>query len=446
MSLTLLLPFTGNAQSGSITLQDALKLALTNNQSIAISRYEEQIGEQQIIQARSRALPQVNLNGNFTDNYKRQVLVLPAGTFGGSASDKPSTIVAGTLYSTSLGVDASQALIDPAVFTALKAAQGSSDYYKLNTKQTEEDVIRQTAQAYYGILASREQIVVQDSNISRLNRIITATEGQYKAGLARKIDLDRIRVSLTNAQTLRLQQLNQVSARTNELKMLMGVAIETDITPADISLREIETRAATYIPAESFDLNSRTEIRVLDEQINLAGLQAKSIRAENYPKLSAFVNYSGNAVSNGFSDLFTSGGQDVGYGMGSFGLRLNVPVFDGFARQSRTRQATIQGLELRKRREATALSLAAGFSNARYQMASNVSAIAAQKQNVQLAESVYNASQTNYNLGLASLTDLLDAQNSFIQAQNSFTQALLDYKIAELETIRATGNLRSLLQ
>jgi outer membrane protein TolC len=103
-------------------------------------------------------------------------------------------------------------------------------------------------------------------------------------------------------------------------------------------------------------------------------------------------------------------------------------------------------MELSKRREATELSLTADFRDARFQMANSINAIAAQKENAQLAKNVYLASQSNYNLGLATLTDLLDAQSSFIQAQLSFTQSLLDYKIAELESTRAAGNLRSLLQ
>jgi outer membrane protein TolC len=313
-------------------------------------------------------------------------------------------------------------------------------------RQTEEDVINQTAQAYYRILASREQIRVQDSNISKLNRIIRATEGQYAVGLARKIDLDRIKVNLTNAQTLRTQQLNQVTTQTNQLKVLVGIPIENDITPVDVSLREIESQASEYVPLNEFSANNRTEIQVLDAQIRLTDLQTKSIKAEAYPRLSAFGNYGTNGTSGNFGDYFKARGEDFWYNTGSFGVRLNVPLFDGFARNSRAKISNIQSFELQKRKEATILSLNAGFQNARYQMANSINSIRAQKENVQLAEEVYNSSQVNYNLSLATLTDLLDAQTSFIQAQNSYTQALLDYKIAELETIRSQGNLRSLLQ
>lgn len=428
----------------TLSLKECLEKALANNQNIAISRYEEQIGDQQIRETRARALPQVSGSANVTDNYKRNVLVLSAGTFPGVTTDQ--VLPVGNVYSTGLSADASQALFDASVFTAMKAAKAGKDYYKQNTKQSEEDVINRTAKVYYQILASREQVKAQDSNIAKLSKIVSATQGQYDNGLARKIDLDRIKVNLTNAQTARMQQMNQIAIQTANLKVLIGLPFETQITPDDISLREIESAATTYIPAADFNLANRTEIQVLNAQIRLTDLQTKAIRAENYPKLSAFFNYGYNGVTNTFRDYFKSGGSDIWYGIGSVGVRLNVPIFDGFARQARTRKSAIQSLELQKQKEAVSLSLKAGYQSAKIQIANSINSIHAQKENVELASNVYSSSQSNYNLGLATLTDLLEAQTSFIQAQNSYTQALLDYKLAELETIRSSGNLRSLLQ
>jgi len=64
---------------------------------------------------------------------------------------------------------------------------------------------------------------------------------------------------------------------------------------------------------------------------------------------------------------------------------------------------------------------------------------------VALAEEVYANSQNNYAQGLAPLTDLLDAENSLTTAQNNYTSALLDYRLAEIQLIKAQGNLKSLL-
>lgn len=434
---------TTYAKADVLSLSECLNMALKNNQSIAISRLEEQVGDQQIRQTRARALPQINGAGNLTDNYKRQVLVLGAGTFPGVTENQ--VVPVGNVFNTSISVDASQTLIDASVFTALKAARAGKDYYLQNTKQTEEEVIYQTAQTYYRILAAKEQLIALDSNIEKLSKIVAATEGQYDNGLARKIDLDRIKVNLTNSQTQRLRQLNQVAIQMANLKVLLGVPIESDIALSNLSFNDIESQIAVSNTKPEFDLQNRTEIKLMDAQIRLTDLQTKAIRAENYPRLSAFFNYSYNGVGNQFGDYFKSGGSDIWYGVGAFGVRLNIPLFDGFARSARAQQSLIQMKELNKQREQLSLSLKAGYQSALVQIQNSTSSIIAQKENVDLAEEVSTSSETNFKLGLATLTDLLEAQSSYIQAQNSYTQALLDYKLAELETIRSSGELRSLL-
>jgi outer membrane protein len=431
------------AQSHQLSLKECINKALENNQNIAISKYEEQIGDLKIIETRSRALPQINGSGNFTDNYKRQVFVIPAGSLG-SPTDQVMQV--GFVYSAGLGVDASQTLFDGSVFTALKAAKAGKDYYKLNTQQTEEEVINQTAKVYYNILALEDQVKAQDSNINKLEGIVKATQGQYDNGLAKKIDLDRINVSLTNAKTQRTQQMNQIAILKANLKVLIGLPITEQIEPERLTTNQLESEVNINIPDESFNVNSRTEIQLLESQINLTRLQTKAIKAENLPKLSAFFNYGYYGIGNQFGDYFKKGGNEFWYGVGSFGLRLNVPIFDGLSRYARAKQSHIQMRELEKRKEGLSLSLQAGYESSRMQIINSLSSIKAQKQNVDLANSVYSSSLANYNLGLATLTDLLESQTSYIQAKNTYTRALLDYKLAELETMRSTGNLRDLLK
>src|SRR5690606_18493222 len=112
------------------------------------------------------------------------------------------------------------------------------------------------------------------------------------------------------------------------LKVLLGVPMETEIVLDAVSFNDIEKEAHNYNAPQDFSLQNRTEIKVVDAQIRLADLQAKSIRAENYPRLSAFFNYSYNGVSNQFNDYLKTGGSDIWYGVGAVGLRLNIPLFD----------------------------------------------------------------------------------------------------------------------
>lgn len=61
-----------------------------------------------------------------------------------------------------------------------------------------------------------------------------------------------------------------------------------------------------------------------------------------------------------------------------------------------------------------------------------------------MAQEVLDNTQNNYANGLATLTDLLEAENALTDAKNNYSQALLEYKIAEIEMIKSKGELRSL--
>jgi outer membrane protein len=132
--------------------------------------------------------------------------------------------------------------------------------------------------------------------------------------------------------------------------------------------------------------------------------------------------------------------------MASVGITLRVPIFDGFATRSRVRQADVNlkkaDEDIRQMKNALNVDL----ENAKIKLRDNMSTITAQRQNVILAQEIYQSTQNNYNNGLAPLTDLLDTENALTQAQNSYNQALLNYKVAEIQLIKSNGNIKSLLQ
>jgi outer membrane protein TolC len=59
---------------------------------------------------------------------------------------------------------------------------------------------------------------------------------------------------------------------------------------------------------------------------------------------------------------------------------------------------------------------------------------------------VLNNTKNNYVNGLATLTDLLDAENALINAQNNYITAMLEYKMAEIQIIKSKGELKLLTQ
>jgi outer membrane protein TolC len=133
------------------------------------------------------------------------------------------------------------------------------------------------------------------------------------------------------------------------------------------------------------------------------------------------------------------------FDVASIGLSLRVPIFNGGATRARLRQADVDIRRLNEDIAATRLSLSLAFENARTQINNSIITLNNQKANVGLAQQVYSNTQNNYNNGLATLTDLLTAENALTEAQNNYSSALLDYRVAEIQLIKAQGTLKTLL-
>lgn len=431
---SLILPALTFAQQ-PITLKEALKYALENNAATKKAILDIDKGKFKTQEVRAQALPQINGNVGLTYNAIIGQLVADIG-------GQTQSFKMGQAWNSVAGVQLSQQLFNQQVFTGLQAAKSSEAYYRLNAQLTQEQVIEQVANNYYQVLVNRQQLNVIDTNIKNVKVVEKIISNQYKNGLAKKIDVDRINVNLTNLNTQRTQVANAVTLLENQLKFSMGMPVNTPITLPTSELTDINQHPAL---ADTINLANRTEMKLMDVQKKLLDLQRKAYVSEYYPNLSLNANYQYNSQSHGF-DFLKSNRTAIGYDASAIGLTLRIPIFNGFLTRSKVRQADVEIKQFEADRLQTTNALNMAYANAKIQLNNNISTINSQKKNAELAKEIYTSTQNNYNNGLASLTDLLDTENALTQAQNSYTQALLNYKIAEIQLIKAKGEINTLAQ
>ncbi|MNJ87086.1 Outer membrane protein TolC precursor [compost metagenome] len=426
------------AQTKTLTLKDAIQYALENKADAKKAKLQVENSEYQIQEVRSRALPQISADGNLTHNPILQLNALPGDFFG-----SPGTTVLAPLgqkWSATGGVTLTQNIFDQAVFTGLKAARSTREFYQINQQLTEEQVIERVANNYYQVFVKRQKLAVVDSNYVNTSKVKDVIKGQFDNGLAKKIDLDRITVKLYNINTQRQQLINEVQLQENSLKFYMGMPIQTSIY-----IPQTEFAVSPQAISETPDATQRTDYLLLKKQEELLDYQKKSVIAEYYPKLSLVGSY--NYIGQGPEmPLFAKSRDQVYWSdYSTIGLNLKVPIFTGFGTRAKVRQADVEIRQLKEDMIEKKLSLDLDFENSKTQINNSIITINDQKENVRLAQEVLSDTKNNYYNGLASLTDLLDAENSLVEAQNNYTSALLDYKLAEIQLIKAKGELRTLI-
>ena len=223
-----------------LNLKDALKYALEANQNARKSKLDVENSEYKIDEVRSRALPQVSGSAALTNNPLLQKSALP-NIFGANPNPNETILVPlGQTWIANAGVSLNQALFDKSVLTGMNAAKATREFYKLSAQLTEEQVLEQVATNYYQVLVQRQQIGVLDSTIKNTQKVQRVLQGQFENGLAKKIDVDRMAVNISNLQSKRQQLLNGVALLENQLKFYMGMPINTPIVIPDAEIKSIQ--------------------------------------------------------------------------------------------------------------------------------------------------------------------------------------------------------------
>jgi len=428
---------SANAQVTTLTLKEAVNYALQNKADAKKAKLQVENSEYKIQEVRSRALPQISANGNLTHNPIIQTTVIDGAGFG-----QPGTTIQaafGQKWTSNAGVSLTQAIFDQSVFTGLRAAKSTREFYQINEQLTEEQVIERVANNYYSVYVQKERLILLDSNYVNTTKVRDIVKGQFDNGLAKKIDLDRIIVKMSNIDTERQQIKNQIALQENALKFYMGMPIETKI---DMPKEEFEVIPAAL--TQEPNVENRTEYLLLKKQEELLVYNKKAVEAGYYPTLSLTAGY--NYIGQGPKmPWFAKPSEGVYWSdYSAIGLNLHVPIFTGFGTRAKVRQADVEIRSLQEDIKDTKLSLDLDYRNAMADIENNLVTIENQKENMRLATEILSNTKNNYLQGLASLTDLLDAENAQLEAQNNFTRAVLNYKIAEISLIKSKGELKSL--
>jgi outer membrane protein TolC len=443
--------FTGLLLAGSgtmaqtpekpLTLPNALRFALEHQTDVRKAKLDQENAQYQIDEVKSRALPQLTGTAGLTYNPILQLSAVP-----GDLAGQPGTtllIPFGQKWNASSAIALSQNIFDKSVFTGLKAAKTTREYYQVLAKLTDEQVIEQVANNYYQLLVQRQKLVVVDSTIANSIRVWEVIDGLYKNGLAKKIDADRTRVNISNLKAQRQQLLNAVQIQENTLKFFMGMEISDSIYVPAASFDEIQPNLSLI--TETPVITNMTDYQLLKTQEKLLHFQKESVKAAAFPTLSLNGNYGYQGLGNKFP-IGKGPSQNVNwFDYANVGLTLRVPIFTGFGNRARIRQAEIEVKKIQEDLSKQELSLNLAYENAKAQLVNALTTLRNQQENVELAREVYTNTRNNYDQGLAPLTDLLDAENSLTTSQNNYSTALLDYRLAEIQVIKTQGKLPTLL-
>jgi outer membrane protein len=414
-----------------LSLKEACIQGLERNVDVLNARLERQKTHYKSDEAQGKLYPQIDAYSNFNYYYSIPKMVLPGEIFGQTGM---IAVQIGTKYDWSNGFKASQVLYNQSYFTSLKLAKSMENLSELNLQQKKEEMVYHVSQVYYLCLATNMQIAQLEITMQNTDRLLEIAKLQHANGMILKVDYSRVAVNKSNLQS-QIDNLNQLyQQQLGLLKYLIGLDSRTKVELSD-SLSVSSVATSNELP----DYRNRTELQLLDRQIEITSLTQSMNKQAYLPTLSGFGQYYFQGQRDQFD--FFKGGSDKFFKVGVIGLSLNIPVFDGFEKRSKIRQGDIELTQFQNSRKNTTEYYNKEFKDAERQYDNNLNVVLRQQENIKVAEETYFVSLKGYRQQVVSLSDLFMSESSLTEARLSYYNALLQLNNAGLEVKKTKGEL-----
>ena len=415
------------------SLEEAKEYALKNSKDIALQQVEVNKSKLKVKEALSRLLPQVNGELTYTHYGKLMSTIIPEGLFPGLPEQ---AIQFGMPENINVGINATQTLFNGVFLVGLKASNIIVQMAEQEKVIQEEDLKNEISRSYYNVLVAKESTEIVAKNIENLETLLKRTENLYNNGLAKEIDVDRLRLSLANLETQVNSLQNNVELTELALKFLMAYPIDQDIALSQ-SLSDFVDEELKAFPKQG-DFTQRKELHLFDLREQGALANIKVFKSEYYPYLTAFGSLASSAQRDKFS-FFRFGDRYPWYNVRYAGVQLNLPIWDSFGRRSRLNTAKEDLQRIRIGREKLKESFDMIYGKARIDYANAVNEYNNTKRNMALAEKIYKVSQKNYMAGVGSSIEMTNAERELYTSQANLINAMYKVLIAKTDIDKALG-------
>jgi outer membrane protein len=418
----------------AFTLQAVIDTALKNSLQLQSDRYQLAKTKAAVGQAYSSLLPSIDASGSYQYQFKVPTQIIPAEMFGGPAGTYQAAAFS-VPQSKSVTAQFSQTLFNASSLIALKAAKVAINLNELQIQSSREDLVYNVSATYYNLQTNIRQQELLRNNLSNTRELLKVTAEQLAAGLATQTDVDRLTVSRDNAEASLQNAVNSEQKLYNLLKVLINVPLERAIrvTPEDYHPEEIS------LNLPETDITRKTNYLQIQENKRVASLQRRNIMAGYLPALSltgslGYSSYYSNA--NPFKSI-----NDKWYPSSSIGVKLSIPIFDGFSKKYQVQQKDFELKNYDVQAEQTLQQNRKEVADAYADLTSNYTTLQTQKRNLNLAQKVLDDINIQYRSGIVRLTDVINAQTELQSAQNNYINALISLRQASLSLKKAQGTL-----
>jgi outer membrane protein len=405
-SILCLVSFYSEVKAKSLTLEEAIRVALANNREILIAKEKIEEARQGIKEAKAGYLPTIDLSGTY--------IRLNDTTETGKVDNYVSE------FSISQPLYTSGRLSYANKQTDLGYQKAQEDLNNAQNKITFE-----VKKAFYAVLLAQENVEVTEKALDQAERHLAVVENLFEAGVASRFDLLRTRVEVANLQPDLIQARNNLRLSQESLANLLSLPSaslklegELSFEPPRITLEEAIDKA----------LKERSDLRSLKLQKEISETALQLAEVENKPTLAVVGSYQYENPSGREAEWEEDWELD---------LVLSIPLFDGWANRAKTAQRRSQIKQIDLSLQQLEAGIGLEVKKAFWDREASEERIYAQEKNIEQTEEALSIAEVRYKSGAITNLEVLDAQLTLTKARLGYLQALHDHNVAMAELEKA---------
>jgi len=435
------------------SMEEAEAYALQHNRTLQNVREDLRIAEESFKEARGQGLPQLSGTFDYMTNFNYE---FEFAIGGGEPSEPPqidySLLEPGDfevlnfidqMFGSSEGstivmrdqanavFQVSQLIFSGQYWVGMEIARIGKLLTEKNISLTELDVKEQVRNTYQVILVTEELKKIIIENANNLEKVMEHTRNMYEAGIAEQTDVDQIRINLSQLENSRRAMERNIRLSYNMLRFLMGIESEKNIALSDnlMDITDQITNEQIFMNGNNIKENPTYQIMETQEVISEKNVQMK--KWSFAPTIAGFYSYREKILTTDF-DLSPKNAA---------GFTLSLPIYSGGTKSAALTKAKIELDKTRRSKEMLEEQLSLQERQLNFELTSAWENYLTQKENVEVANRLYNSIDNKYRQGLVSSLDLTQANSNYLQAENNYMTSILELLQAKLKLEKLYNNL-----
>jgi outer membrane protein len=399
-------------------------LAIDKDPQYKGASFERLAQKEGLKQARANFLPNVDFQANMTETRQKVV----------DSENKVFANGSSSYMSSTLGPQLTLPLFRYSLFVQMRQKRQVSKQADVDFEIAKQDLIIRLAKAYVAAQTAADNIAYVKEEKKDVEAFASRAEARYKNGLAPNTDLYDAKARLASVEANLVKAENEYQNALQALASMTGQSVSSakrfkddiPLVMPDPTGVEDWTKAG---------LETSLQLKSRKFQTETARAEVSLQRSAHLPTLGLV----GQVNRNDMGGSLYGGGAKVN--TGNVALNLDVPIFEGGAIRSKTREASfrymasLQSLEQQKRD--VVLQVTTAYSGVQ----TAISRADALKKSINAQTELYNAKELGYRTGVYTSLAVLDAARDLYLYRRDLSLTRYDYTMSTLQLKKAVGTL-----